>query len=267
VRDCGLPLEQRVRVLVCARGHSYDMARTGYVNLLQPQDRRSLSPGDSRAAIAARARLLTAGVGRALIDDVVGRVLAFDLPDHAVVTDLGSGSGEALAAVADARSITGIGIDLSTAAAAHAARRFPRLMWVVANADRRLPLMDRTVALVLSLHGRRHPAECARVLTPDGRLIVAVPAPEDLIELRALVQGEGRERDRAGALLAEHTPLFTLTERFAVRDRHTLGRASLLDLLRGTYRGARAGAAARVNTSETLEVTIASDVFVFAAKK
>jgi 23S rRNA (guanine745-N1)-methyltransferase len=226
-----------------------------------------LSAGDSRAAIAARARLLAAGIGRALVDDIVKRVVAIDLPEQAIVTDLGSGSGEALATVADARSMTGIGIDLSTAAAEHAARRFPHLTWVVANADRRLPLLDASVDVLLSLHGRRHPTECARVLASEGRLMVAVPAPDDLIELRASVQGEGRERDRTDALLAEHTPFFTLTERFPVRNQHTLGRASLMDLLQGTYRGARASAAARVDTLETLDVTIASDVFVFASKR
>ena len=97
--------------------------------------------------------------------------------------------------------------------------------------------------------------------------MVAVPASDDLIELRAFVQGERRERDRADALLAAHRPFFTLAERFAVRDHYTLERASLMDLLRGTYRGARAGAAARVNALDTLTVTIASDVFVFAPKK
>ena len=40
VRGCGRPLEKNDRALVCARGHSYDIARSGYVNLLQPQDRR-----------------------------------------------------------------------------------------------------------------------------------------------------------------------------------------------------------------------------------
>jgi 23S rRNA (guanine745-N1)-methyltransferase len=267
VRDCGLHLERQAHAIVCARGHTYDIARTGYVNLLQPQDRRSLSAGDSREAIAARARLLAAGIGRALIDEIVRRVVGFNLPAHAAIADLGSGSGEALAAVADARPVSAIGIDLSTAAAEYAARRFSSLTWVVANADRRLPLLDASVALVLSLHGRRQPAECARVLASEGSLMVAVPAPDDLIELRAFVQGESRVRDRADALLTEHTPFFTLTERFSVRNQHALGRGLLMDLLQGTYRGARAGAAARVDMLETLDVTIASDVFVFLRKK
>ena len=203
---------------MCAAGHSYDVARSGYVNLLQPQDRRSLSAGDSKAAVTARARLLEAGVGRQAIDGIARRAAALDLGEHPLVVDLGSGTGDALGALALARAITGIGIDLSTAAAEHAARRFPALTWVVANADRRIPLLDGSASLVLSLHGRRNPAECARILDPSGFLLLAVPAPEDLIELRALVQGEGTERDRVPGVLAEHDALFTLIDRTTVRE-------------------------------------------------
>ena len=39
VRNCHLPLARDGRRLVCAGGHSFDVARSGYVNLLQPQDK------------------------------------------------------------------------------------------------------------------------------------------------------------------------------------------------------------------------------------
>jgi 23S rRNA (guanine745-N1)-methyltransferase len=266
VRGCGLPLQHDERVYVCARGHSYDIARSGYVNLLQPQDRRSLAAGDSKAVIEARARLLAAGVGGAVVDRVVHHVAALDLQEDSLVVDLGSGSGEALAALERARPIRAVGVDLSTAAAEHAARRYHNITWVVANADRRLPFVDRSVTLVLSLHGRRQPAECDRVLAPAGHLLVVIPAPDDLHELRALVQGENVDRARADTLLAEHESLFTLIEQFSVRERHALDRASLIDLLRGTYRGARASSAARVESLGMMEVTLASEAFLFASR-
>ena len=40
-----LPIDLETQV--CPRGHAFDVARSGYVNLLQPQDRRS--PGQSHA--------------------------------------------------------------------------------------------------------------------------------------------------------------------------------------------------------------------------
>ncbi len=67
VRGCGEPLRRSGGSWSCARGHSFDVAKRGYVNLLQPQDRRSLDAGDSAAVVAARRRLAAAGYDRELI--------------------------------------------------------------------------------------------------------------------------------------------------------------------------------------------------------
>lgn len=262
VRGCALPLRRRERSWVCDGGHSFDIARRGYINLLQPQDRRSRVAGDSRAAIEARAALLDAGVGRTLLDALAARAAALDLGAAPVVVDLGCGSGEGLAAIAGQRPGTGIGIDLSTAAAERAARRFPDLTWVVANADRRLPLLDASVDLVVSIHGRRNPAETARVLRPQGSVLIALPAADDLIELRELVQGTRVERDRGDAVLTEHQSLFQLVERSVIRETVELDKESLTHVLQGTYRGVRRGAAPRVAALARMRVTLASDVLI-----
>jgi 23S rRNA (guanine745-N1)-methyltransferase len=262
VRACGRPLTRRADALVCDAGHAHDVARSGYVNLLQPQDRRSRAAGDTRAAVQARSDLLRGGVGRHAIDEIVRLALATSPAQDAVVVDLGSGSGDALGSVAARHGVGGVGIDLSTAAAEHAAPRNPALTWVVANAARKLTLRDGSVDLVLSLHGRRNPVECARVLRAGGTLLVALPAPDDLIELRALVQGQGFERDRTGAMLAEHQPLFTVVDRTSERHVHTLDRESILSLLRSTYRGGRRAADARVAALGSLTVTLSTECVV-----
>jgi hypothetical protein len=101
------------------------------------------------------------------------------------------------------------------------------------------------------------------VLAPGGHLLVAVPAPDDLIELRAQVQGEGVVRERGDAVAEEHGPFFTLSARDTVRERHTLDGAALRDLLEGTYRGARRSRQARHEALGRLEVTLAADVLAF----
>ena len=55
VRNCHMELVREERRLHCPRGHSFDVARSGYINLLQPQERRSKEPGDT--AIARRMRV------------------------------------------------------------------------------------------------------------------------------------------------------------------------------------------------------------------
>ncbi len=266
VRGCHQPLTRGADAYVCDRGHSFDIARSGYLNLLQPQDRRSRAPGDAAAALDARARLLAAGIGTTILAGFVERAAAaLGAQTDAVTLDLGCGTGEALERLAVASGVGGIGIDISVDAIDRAARRAPALTWLVANADRRLPIRDASVGLVLSLNARRNPPECARVLAPDDRLLVAVPAPDDLIELRTLVQGAGTERDRADAVVEEHAPFFDLTARARLDERHTLDGPALRDLLAGTYRGARRSQQGHEGL-DALEVTLAADVLTFTRK-
>lgn len=260
-------MQKRDRSLACPLAHTYDIARSGYINLLQPQDRKSPDAGDSRDAVEARATLIEDGVGRGVIDAVIAAGCEVDnLPHTPVVVDLGSGSGETLGLFANQQALTGIGIDLSTAAAAHAARRFPGLTWVVANADRRLPLLDGQVDLVLSVHARRNPSECRRVLRPGGRLLVAIPAADDLIELRELVQGDAVARDRSAQVVADHEADFEVVGRSVARRQHHLEREALRNLLRGTYRGERFSTSTRVGALDWLTVTLASDILVLAPR-
>ena len=265
VRGCGDSLARERDRLVCPRGHAYDIARAGYVNLLQPQDRRSLAAGDSREAVAARARLLDAGIGAAPTTAIVALVRSLSVAGVPQVVDLGSGTGHTLAAVAAGREVRGVGIDLSAAAADHAARRYPSLTWVVANADRRLPLPDASTAVVISLHGRRHPAECARVLAPGGSLVVAVPAVDDLAELRQTLHGEAAARDRVEALIGEHDG-FDVLSREVVSARHQLDPGQLRDLLATTYRGARRQQLPAVDALRPMAVTLASEIVRFVRR-
>ena len=231
------------------------------MNLLQPQDRRSPSAGDTKPALEARARLLAAGVGNIILDAMVERASSV-ISDQGTVLELGSGSGDLLGRLTRAHAMTAVGVDISSAAAAMATRRFPTVTWVVANADRRLPILDHSVSLVLSFHGRRNPSECARVLTQGGPLLAGVAAPDDLIELREYVQGAAVEHSRADLFLNEHASLFDLEERVLVREQHSLEPEALRDLLSGTYRGARTSVATRATTLKTLNVTLSVELLL-----
>lgn len=259
VRGCGLALELGERSARCAAGHAFDRAKSGYWNLLQPQDRRARAPGDDREAVAARARLFARGVGGALIDRLAEVAAAIGLARDASLLELGSGTGDALARLCASTGARGVGLDISVAAAEHAARSFPRVCWVVANADRRLPIRDGSIALALSIHGRRNAQECARVLAPGGRALFAVPAADDLRELRTVLHGEATGEPRLPALLRELEPHLTPVDQGRTSEVRTLDRASLADLLRGTYRGQRAAARARLADLESLAVTLATD--------
>lgn len=259
VRGCGLALELQERAARCANGHAFDRSRSGYWNLLQPQDRRARAPGDDREAVAARARLFAHGVGGALVERLAAVASALALPPGASLLELGSGTGDALARLRSSTGARAVGVDISSAAVDHAARHFPDACWVVANADRRLPILDGSIALVLSVHGRRNAPECARVLAPGGRALFAVPAADDLQELRTALHGESHAESRVPALLRELAPHLEPIEQGHVSAIHALDRPALADLLRGTYRGQRFASRTHIDDVEVLEVTLASD--------
>ena len=48
---CGGPLERRESALVCPQGHSFDIARQGYVHLLPVQQMHAKVPGDTKISL------------------------------------------------------------------------------------------------------------------------------------------------------------------------------------------------------------------------
>src|SRR5947209_97938 len=110
VRKCGLKLVREGGRVVCARGHSFDMARSGLLHLLQPQERRPEGPGDSAAAVAARRRLHDRGITEPLLAAITG-VAALGPRDE--LLDAGCGEGFYASRLAGASGCRAHGIDLS----------------------------------------------------------------------------------------------------------------------------------------------------------
>jgi 23S rRNA (guanine745-N1)-methyltransferase len=138
--------------------------------------------------------------------------------------DVGCGEGFYLGTLAARFGREGYGVDISVPSMEAAARRYPGCTWVVANADRMLPFENGAFAAILSITARMNARESRRCLRPDGRLIVAVPGPDDLKELR----GSGKDRVQTTAalfaecfLLTGHTRVTTEAELDAATVRAT----------------------------------------------
>ncbi|MBV8200954.1 MAG: methyltransferase domain-containing protein, partial [Acidobacteria bacterium] len=182
------------------------------------------------------------------------------LPPGAAVLDIGCGEGFYLGSLARQRQIEAHGLDISAPAVDLAARRYPGAAWIVANADRTLPYPAASFSLALSLTSRLNPAELRRVLAAGGYLLLAVPAADDLVELRAAVLGEGRLRDRLRPALAAMGAGFELVRHATARARLRLEAADLHDLLAATYRGARGRERQRAAALTALEVTMSREL-------
>ncbi|NLG44866.1 methyltransferase domain-containing protein [Gordonia sp. (in: high G+C Gram-positive bacteria)] len=174
----------------CADGHSYDIARQGYVSLLTGRGTNHRS--DTADMVAARHRVFAAG----LYDPIVAAVAA-ECAGARVVVDAGGGPGQYLAAALDAADqAVGISLDLSKFCARSAAKRHPRGFSVIADLWSGLPVRDGAADVVLSIFAPRNAAETARVLKPGGRWIIVTPEPGHLAEIvepmHMLLVGEGK---------------------------------------------------------------------------
>ena len=250
VRDCRLPLEREPRRLFCARGHSFDIARSGYFNLLQPQERRSRQPGDTVAAVSARRRLHDRGVTAPLLA-AIGETVAATSSD--VVLDAGCGEGFYLGSLAALVGFRGHGIDIAIPAIDAAAKRYPECEWVVGNADRQIPYADASFSLVTSITARMNVDEFHRVLRDGGRLLVALPAADDLIELR------GAGRDRVDRTMETFAP-FELVSRSQARTTADLDEAAVDDVLHSIYRPLQS------RLPQATRVTLSLDLLLFRKK-
>ena len=266
VRGCEGALAVTDSSLRCPNGHAFDRAREGYWNLLQPQDRRSPRAGDRDDAVLARRRWLARGFAGGLVQTLGATIDGLGLPSSATVIDVGCGEGTLTASLLGSRNVDGCGVDLSTTAIRLAAKAAPDLTFVVANADRGLPFIDGSVALVLSIFGRRPAAELHRVLAPSGRLLVVVPAEDDLIELREASQGAAIRRERAGDVLAELEDRFEQVSRSDWRHRARHDRGAWEDALTMSYRGARARERERLDPVAELDVTLAATILTLVPR-
>jgi 23S rRNA (guanine745-N1)-methyltransferase len=209
--------------VICPRGHAFDIARSGYINLLQPQDRRAAIPGDRPEAVVARRRFLDRGYAQPLLDGIRALI------DGDAILDAGCGEGYYLGSIGH-----GCGVDISTAAIELASKRYPQCEWIVANADRFVPYADESFDTVMSITGRMNADEFHRVLKPEGSLVIAVASPDDLVELR----GRGN-RDRVERTIAMFASRFRFVDQQRISTRAQLDEQAASDIMTATYRVVR----------------------------
>jgi 23S rRNA (guanine745-N1)-methyltransferase len=229
--SCGADLRLDDRVVSCANGHSYDVARQGYVNLLGGGAHTGTA--DTAAMVAARERFFAAGHFDPLVRAVANEAHRMvDARRAGCVIDLGSGPGHYLAAVLERLpGRVGLALDLSKYALRRASRCHPRAGAVVCDVWRPFPVRDGAAALVLDVFAPRNGPEIRRVLHPEGTLLTVIPTVDHLREVVAaldLLTVDADKPDRVRRQLAGHLRLVGETP---VRFTMTLGAADVAALV------------------------------------
>lgn len=175
--------------LVSESGHSFDVAKQGYVTLVAGAGLKH--KGDDMDMVNAREAYLATGHFAPFVESVTGAVQdALDASSLSASTpasllEVGAGTGYYLAHTLDSiDGARGVGLDISPHAAKHLAKCHPRVGAVVADVWQQLPIRDESIDAISVVFAPRNPSEFQRVLAPGGQVIVLTPGAGHLDELR-----------------------------------------------------------------------------------
>ena len=127
------------------------------------------------------------------------------------------------------------GVDISKEAIRCAAKRYKKATWIVANGMRDLPFADHSIDCILSVLAPRNLEEFARILKPKGQLILGVPGPNHLIELRTQLTSSASDfEEKADEAVEKCAPHFIEKKRTPLTDRIQLTPNQITDLIQMT---------------------------------
>ena len=182
---CGAPLTREGRTYTCPNRHCYDVAREGYVHLLPANQKHSANPGDDKAMIAARTAFLD-GDYYAPLREALCRVVSAHGGQNPKILDVGCGEGYYTQGLSQLSGAQIAGVDLSKAGLKKAARRVNEGEFAVASVYH-LPVADEAVDVVVDCFAPLALEEYRRVLRKGGLFVYVVPAPQHLMEMKAVL--------------------------------------------------------------------------------
>ncbi|WP_153563651.1 putative RNA methyltransferase [Acinetobacter baumannii] len=256
---CRQRLELVSKTWRCEQGHSYDIAKQGYVNLHVVQHKHSKNPGDTPESVDARRAFLQGGYYQPLQQAVVH--LLKDLKAK-MVLDIGCGEGYYTSAMQQVVEQC-ICVDIAKNAVQRAAKLNDKVTWVVGTGAT-LPVIDQSMDVCTSLFSPIPQTEILRVLKDDGYLIVVTPATDHLYAMREALFEQ----------VNPHTPqkfveqlqdLFELKEQQVIDAPLVLDQQALKNLIAMTPYAYKASPERRMQLEQKahLQVTASFQIYLF----
>ena len=178
---CGKPLERVENSFKCAANHSFDIARSGYVNLLLSKHMGKTVHGDNKLMVKARREFLEKGYYSPLRDALCSAVKKYF--SGGVLLDAGCGEGYYTSAVSEAINGECYGIDISKIAVEYAAK-LDKSTHYSAGSVFHIPAADSSCDMLITLFAPYCGEEFRRVLRDGGVMIIAIPSTDHLWELK-----------------------------------------------------------------------------------
>lgn len=185
---CGKDLAVKDGQLKCGKNHSFDLARSGYVNLILKPARSAYGKG----LFMSRRRLAERGFFEPLESHIVEmlsrRAKAVDLRS---LLDAGCGEGGILENIKnelrrDGKDVQAIGIDICKSGIQIASKKCREIAWIAADLAQ-LPVKSDSFDAVINLLSPANYLEFRRALKRGGLLIKVVPGDRHFRELRETI--------------------------------------------------------------------------------
>ena len=181
---CGGTFDMEKKSYRCEKGHVYDRAASGYVNLLPPGGKQH---GDSKDMLRARRDFLQSGAYAPLQNAICDKVKSLDLSESCVVLDAGCGEGYYTEAICKTLPSADVfGVDVSKDAVKMCDALHMGADFAVASVYA-LPVLDKSCDLVVSVFSPFAGGEFQRVLKDKGYLISVIPDAKHLWQLKSIL--------------------------------------------------------------------------------
>lgn len=225
----GLGLAAAGRSLTCSAGHSFDIARQGYVNLYRGKPVNEYSKESFRQ----RQQILEKGMYAHILEEICSFLQAVcGAGRPRLLLDAGCGEGYYTREIAARLGGCGLdfyGVDLSrdsvqlaASTANQAGGAASAIKWLVADIGH-LPVRDGSVDFLLDIFTSANYEEFQRILSPDGYLIKVIPGEGHVKELREAASSQLHHKDykerKGAAVFSEHFETIlnkTVSQTFAV---------------------------------------------------
>lgn len=171
--------------LVCKNRHNFDIAKKGYVNLLQKQPKSKYS----KELFMSRRRANQSGFFTPLITTLAKIIDTHCDNQKLTVLDVGCGEGSHLTAVKKLlqknyqKQVITAGFDIAKEGVQLAAGKDRETLWYVADLGN-IPFAANSFDIILNILTPSNNLEFTRILKPDGLVIKVVPAQNYLQQVR-----------------------------------------------------------------------------------
>lgn len=182
---CGKELKEDGRSLICEKGHCFDRAKEGYVNLIAGAHKKGSLIGDNRDMAFSRRAFLEKGYFDPLLEELISIIKEKALPFPHIL-DICCGEGYYSHKIKEAIGCEMFGFDISKEMVRLAAKRKNGCEYFVANLSR-IPLKDKSIDIAFHLFAPFHEKEFSRIMKDGGTLITVAAGENHLFELKEIL--------------------------------------------------------------------------------